>query len=544
MHPVRAWLLAAACAAGCSSSETLAPSPTMCQVQACPVAPLSYAAEVIPPAGSTAPTFEFATFDPTSGLFTLAIPATVTLSGDVHIGSGTSTHVVPSTVRASRPSRIAGQPDVVYTAEIRVTDGTYTMQVTPTLDGEVYTLRVISDDPSEQYPPQTFSIPVPADTRFALKLDDNLSLLQVTGAVTDAVQTPLRGLTVQALDLATRASVSTIATTDIVGNYAIQLSSQEAKTVILQVAPPTSELPTLEKRIDLSKPGAGNTLTVNLAMPTGQNAQKFSYPIVGNSSSGAMEPVPFATAAFTADVSDPLAPDVTATVYVVTQSDAGGLATASLIPSRVYQLTVTPLGGSPYQSTTLPAFTVGPTGGTGGQIMLDLRPKVTARVLAPNGKALPNVAVLTGVSSGDKQVNGRAEEIAQLPSDLTDSSGRISLALDAATYAYDFGLVPPPASGAARSWIESVQVHADVALGDLTLPVGTQAFGRVLDANGQTIAGAQVRLYSVAASNAACVMGNLACVSPPREIAEGTTDATGTAAFILPSSAPTLPAHN
>ncbi len=535
---------------GCLSSGASGNMNPTCAPPECQVDPLPYSIEVTPAPGSPLVAIEvpsqdangnaLVTIDPDTGLFRIQVPTPITLSGHVQVGLGNHGKALPSTILASRPSRIPGRPDVFYQASIDPVSGSYSMSVTAS-GGALYTLQVASADAS-QYPPQTFQLPVNADTEFDLTLDDPSQLLQLKGMVVDALQRPIVGMSVRALDPVTRAIVSTQTVSDANG-YAIRLSKQAKSSVILEAAPGATAaagVPQLDLPVDVSKPGAANTLTFDLAAPTMPAPAQFVYTMVGVSSSGAQTGVRSAACQFTTDLSDPSSPTgLSATYSAITLTDGEGKATVTLIPAtdatRTYLLAIAPPPDSQFQTTST-TVAVGPQGGYTSSLTLASRIKVTGRVLDPSGLPLGGVAVTPGVGSVAKLVDAASQaSVNQLGPAVTDSAGRYGLLLDPGSY--DIGFAPDPTTGAAHTWLTGEEVQSDLDLGDELLPTGTKAQALVFDASNTPLAGADVRVYRVPAANFACPAGALSCLGAPRQVAQTTTDANGFGPVLLPATA-------
>ena len=60
--------------------------------------------------------------------------------------------------------------------------------------------------------------------------------------------------------------------------------------------------------------------------------------------------------------------------------------------------------------------------------------------------------------------------------------------------------------------------------------------GRVLDAQGQALSGADLRIYSLASGNSTCAAQDYTCLAPPRLIAEGTVQGDGSVDVLLPAA--------
>ncbi len=532
--------------AGCSENAGQGTRPTgACAPPECALAPMMLAAEITPsPVDSSAfapVELPIIALDPSGASFALELPRAVMLSGKVTIGQGVGARLLAGAVVASRPSRISGRPDRIFQAQIDPTSGEYALSVTPDLPGESYTLRVAASDASE-LPPQTFTgIDASSDTRFDLVLDDPATLLQLHGTVADPIGQPVPGLKVQAIDPASHAFLSTTATTDGSGAYAIRLARNLPSAITL-VAAPGPEMsapigaPSLSMAVDVSKPGAGNSLTANLVEPPLPASIQLTYRVTGVGSSGAELPIAGALCRFSADVSDSAsASGVTALFTTSATTSPDGQVTVALVPSaqgtRNYELVVAPPASSDFQRATF-TLAVGQSSGVGAPVMLALRPEIIGRVLDSFGKPLPMASIQTGTATVAQLAAASLADVVSLASTTTGADGRFILSVDPGQY--DLGIFPPAGSMLPLVWETGEEVQSNLDLGELTVPRGALVFAKVSSPDGQPRPGAQVQLYSLSPA-AHCPSSEPSCLPTPRQAAAGTADGSGEAQLLLPA---------
>jgi hypothetical protein len=477
--------------------------------------------------------------------FALTLERATTLDGRV-IDEKTSQPVQAGIV-LTRPSRISGRPGIYYQT-ITSMNGAWSTVVSPTHDGEIYTVRVQPDD-SAQRPPETFLIEGSRDRTVDLALSDTGKLLQITGKVTNALQAPVAGMQVQALDPMTRVSVSTTAVTDATGSFALRLalaptsltgtgnapSPLAAVQIVAAPSEKTTWQPRLELPVDVSRAGPANSLIVNLALPPLPNAAQLVYSVVGLSPSGKEVQVAGAHCQFTADVSDPRS-QVRAYYDVGADTGADGKAGVMLIPAtdanREYQVMVSPPSTSEFQAINT-SVSVGPAGGYGASIMLAQRNQVTGQVFNPDGAPAKGVSVFPNPATAVLLAPTQSSVApSRLPSTYTDAMGSFVLRVD--NGGYDFGLIPPAVSGLPRDWIGGQMIGTDTTLPPVTLPPASKVVGNVADALNLPLVGASVWIYSVAPHNSQCAPADYACLQPPRLIAQGTADTDGNVNLLLP----------
>ena len=232
----------------------------------------------------------------------------------------------------------------------------YSMSVTPSTAEERYSLRVIATGTPVDYPPQVYAVPATANpTTFNLPLSDVTTLIQVNGHVTDALLAGLPSVTVQALDVTTRRTVSTTAVTQSDGGYTIRLSPQITGTA--SSCKPRRPPPTCRSRGDPRRepPRRRQERERRPGHAAGAGRAAASATRWWGSSPAARPTNPERGCTFTANVSNPLTPNITATFTASALTDSTGHVVLSVIPStttpRSYDVTITPPSGSPFQTT-------------------------------------------------------------------------------------------------------------------------------------------------------------------------------------------------
>jgi hypothetical protein len=547
----RAILLAVLALAGCKPSHpgaTLLCSPPECQTDTA----LLLVAEVEPSADSPFVKEEFGsiTIDQKTGYFGLALDPQVTLTGVVRVSSGGQQQALASTVVATRPSRIAGRPDVSFQSTVNPTTGEYRLVLPINKPGEQYRLRATAIN-SALVPPKEIAVTVTteSDPFVDILFEDPLTLPEVHGAVLDSLQNPIAGMQVQAIDPDTLDVVSTTTITDVKGAYSIRLVANPPSTVRVVVTPTLAVarvLPTLTLDLATSSLGVAKSVTANMHVPPLPAAVHLIYAVLGISTSGAQTPVGGASCVFVADVSDPKATDGVKASYRATATTATdtGNAEVDLIPSdtgnRVYMVSITPDATSDF-ATMLTAIEVAPTTSPyGPSISLSLRPQLSGQVVDPSGSPLHGLQVVLGAATVAASVEQTPYLVAAMPSQtLSDADGRFALRTDKGFW--DIGLIPPSDTMLPRLWMTSIAIESDLNLSygnaPIKLPRGVMVHGIVKDPDGNPLARANVRLYTVLPDNANCPSGadRDSCLAPPRVRAEGSTGSDGTVGVILPS---------
>ena len=528
---------------GCSPSlknSALRCSPPECAADTT----LALVAEVVPAASSPYVAQELTSIDIlANNTFTLQLDPVVTLSGSVTV-AGVNNGPVPATVLATRPSRISGRPDVVYTATVDPVAGAYSLAVSRNHAGEQYLLTVSPTD-ATLVPPMQRTVDALSDRAVDFALPDPLTLPQLHGLVVDSFENPIAGVQLQATDPTSGQVLSTTVTTDATGAFSLRLVANPPSTVQLTAVPlapttPLTQLPTLTQAVDTSKLSpTTNALTVNLAMPALPAAIEVSYTVQGTSPSGALTPVAGAVCVFTTDVTDPLSTMGTKASYSVTaMSDNTGNVAAAVIPksngSRMYSISVSPDASSNFQPQTT-SVTVA-NANWGGDITLKLRPQLSGSVVDPNNQPLSSLTIVPALATLGENVSAQIYAALTAPAPTNaDDDGRFAVRLNPG--AWDIGIIPAATSMLPRVWLDKLSVNdSDVVLANpIVLPMGVVVQGSIIDSTGLPITSADVRIYTVPTANSSCDSDDLDCLAPARLSAEGTSDTSGMVSVLLPS---------
>jgi hypothetical protein len=527
--------------AGCSSSGYYDVPP--CALNECPIdSDVSLAVEVRSPSSTTGPATlpetDIATvgFDLVNENFIAIVNAPVKVTGQVLTRAMGPAHIAKGFIIATRPSRIAGRPDRSYTAPIDPTTGDFSLLLPKSLPDEKYTLRV--DSSVESLPPQFYEAVFDADTQFEFRLEDPAELLQIKGTVKNPNNLAIAGLKVAGMDPVAERVITTVATTDVNGAYAISFVRKlvgAGNTVQLQVTPGTTApkgLPILSTMVDVSNTPVSKQFTVDLQSPPLPTPTRLIYPVLGND-----QPIAGAHCLFEATVSK--APStVTAVHRVLVDTDMSGYATVDLIPdeggnSRPYQVTIAPPAGSDFQSASI-VVSAGYSPGVTAGVRLERRPLLSGRTLDMQGRSVSGVLVQPGASSLAQLAN--ASPLADLvPSSTatTDASGIFQVRVDPGRY--DLAFIPLVLSKLPRRWIDAEQISGDRAMGDILLPPGTMSRIFVRSDRGAPLSGYDMTVFRIPAQNRTCTVDQLECLVPPRLIAEGRTASDGSLDVLLPA---------
>lgn len=521
--------------------------PPLCYLPTCELASELRLAVEVKPAASDSAFLQHddgtLTIDPLTGAARILVPQPITLSGQVIRPLGTPAAVF--TVVATRPSRIAGRPDLIFQAQA-MPSGDFALRLPPVRPNERYELRVAVDDPS-LFPPIVTSVAPTTDGHLDLRLPSADELFTIEGRVADPLGRPVPAMRVSVEEEASGRVVSTTATTTADGNYSVALP--KGMTRVRLVARPTKDaapgLPLLERAVDVSRYGTLTSANLPLPFPALPATTRLSYTLVGTGSSGADVPIAGAACRFTASVTDKTASasGVTAIFDQSATSDLDGTVTVDLIPAdsvdgvRTYQVTVSTPASSEFQGRTL-TLDVGQAGGWGQSLALGRRAELIGRVVDNGARPLAGVVIEPGSATVTATLGATSPaEVVQLAAATSASDGRFKLRIDDG--AYDLGLLPPSLSRLPRRWVELPTVSGSVDIGDVLLPPAAMARVEVFVDGGDPVVGALVQVYALsqrALNDARCQLTASACVTPPRILADGTTGAGGSTALLLPAA--------
>ena len=210
--------LLAACGGTPGTSKT-------CTPPACLPESTSYGIEVVGNSDTPFPATDFTevSLDGTNGVLTLDLAKSAQVSGHVTAAGAP----VPASVTFTRPSAIAGRPDVSYQAMVDPTDGSYSVSLPPSIGKATYTIRVRPTDPT-QSPPLTLTKSITADMSLELALPAGSSLVHFRGTLANAVSVGVAQATVVLRDSSTLDDLSTTSTTSDDGSFDLYVSSLAA----------------------------------------------------------------------------------------------------------------------------------------------------------------------------------------------------------------------------------------------------------------------------------------------------------------------------
>jgi hypothetical protein len=262
---------------------------------------------------------------------------------------------------------------------------------------------------------------------------------------------------------------------------------------------------------------------------------QYTYRVVGKSSSGTREPVPGASVTFTTHVGGGTHDD--GVIRTQATADGDGRVTVDLIPgenrnSRSYEAVVVPPLGSSFAAASLDV-TISRCGGTGADLELSARAEVVGVVRAFGGALVSNLTIEAQPSPATNDGPTPSSLIASAglsPTATTASDGRFFLELDPGFY--DFELVPPAGSYLPRWLVSDIQVRADAPPIDLSFNLRPPRLlmGRVVDEQGQPVAGFDVKIYGI---HEECPE-EPPCELPAFYMGEGQTDGEGRFQVIVP----------
>jgi hypothetical protein len=241
-------------------------------------------------------------------------------------------------------------------------------------------------------------------------------------------------------------------------------------------------------------------------------------------------------------------------------TDSAGNVTLELIPGgtslRQYEVSVQPLASSSAAAVYAAPLAVGPPGVAGGvlaPVLLGLRVPVTGRVVSHAGEPVASAAIAATPHLAyrwalDLERQAVLDDL-QFPTATTDEGGRFVLWLDrnllGVPAAYDLNIAPPPASMAPRWTVRGLELGAarssevGVDLGAVALPEASFARAWVLDADGEPVPAAEVKVYEIANDTSVCEGANLPVPAtecyPPALLRQVTqADESGRAMLVLP----------
>lgn len=492
-----------------------------------------------------------------AGGVVVEMPEAVHLTGKVAVVDSVP---VQATVTVSRASRIPGRPKVLLSQSV-IAEGVVLQpnrdEVTPTFDvliseDATYTLRATPDAPFEQmYFPITTELWPDGDVVHWLVFGDPEGSIYAKGSVVDSLGAGVPDVRVKAVDGISGQRLSSIGVTDRTGTFRLLLPREiRSYTLsfgpnVLGVAVPEIIHQNVIIGLMAEEQGAEHgfdnpELLGTFQLPAYPTPQRFSFQLLGRSSSGEEVAIPGASVTFATSIGHEATLVGTFVTNAVSEDD--GLVAVDLVPgttgqARTYDVVIVPPAGSEFASEGLigeRAVEVGATGGVGQVLQLSRRVAFTGAVYSAGLRAVTDVIVQSRRLDGSEGIRG------SLRSTTTKQDGRFSLWLDPGRHAIE--LLPPTGLPLPR-WLvpeelivmESSSQIVDVA--SLILPGAEVLEVQVVTSSAPytPVAGVVVAVYLVSPFCAALNPLDYAlCDREPMFLGEATSDAVGRARVVVP----------
>ncbi|MCB9522160.1 MAG: carboxypeptidase regulatory-like domain-containing protein [Myxococcales bacterium] len=457
----------------------------------------------------------------------LPVPARVAF-----VGQAVSPAGLPLAARASaRPNRgITVRPQVV-TSEALTNPGNPGFRLDlapwwPTPDGGARQINYrLLIEPAGLPPYRVDVLLVDPDlpvARFALPETNPAALPTIRGVVvvSEANPTPLRGLTVVALDSAGR-SVGTVATTDESGAFTIALWPDEApRALTVRVSSDDDARPLPVVRVPVDVPGGGAPEPLTVQMGTLGSL----FEIVGRVGD-VSRPVSGATVRLSAPVGD-------GEYAVTTRTDDAGRFAAQVFPGEYVVDVVPPLDPDLPLRLTRRSASLGPNAPPVLVAPLT-RSQVFGAVLDPGGEPLGGATVtatLIEARYGDPRLIRPGEAPpSRIVTGVVNPNGAFDLALDPGRHR--LLVQPPPERGLPAFSVEvdfSGESGRPADVGTLRAPAAAAIAVRLATEAGAPLAGAAVEAWRRD--------------TVPQRLAHGVTDSQGEVVLAVPASDPTAAA--
>ena len=290
---------------------------------------------------------------------------------------------------------------------------------------------------------------------------------------------------------------SNLGRTDATGRFQVEVqkswATREGVTSRVEIGPADPALPV--PTLTMALPLAGGSLG-SLRMPMHPPPVQVVVPVMD--ASGARG-VAGATVRFSAVVEGAVGGEARYTRTAQTGTD--GKATLLLVPSALgqgltYAVRVVPPADSESGSRCLAGYAVATPEAdgsrTGAAILLPARVVLDGHVIRADGRSAPGMRV-RATRTGDLFNQDCGGPLASPPAETTtNDSGRYRLRLDPGEYRLEYE--PPPGSALPRAVEDRVPIMAPLGR-QIPLPPAVVVEGQVVAADGQAVAGAEVRAF-------------------------------------------------
>ena len=467
------------------------------------------------------------------------------------------------TVTLSRPSLFHGGPGFKTVANVAAGDS-FAIPVRRTQpDDDLYTVTITPDSTrqlggrsaAEIVPPRRMQVSVSDNTNIQTIALGGADLPAVTGTLRDSTGAGLANYRVSAFGrwdpTEPAIEVSTIDYTDATGGFSIALSDELVGTVELIARPvpvklddPPPTAPTIHAPgIDATRSSTRSIVApADLGKPAPLNLQ-----IQALNDSGVIVAVSGAVVSVTGARADALN-SFTMTDEKV--ADADGRVALNLLDGAgvagTYRMSITPPAGSSYSVVFDQKASLQMT----PQVRLGSRIALRGRVIGADDKPVSNVAVTARPSLRFLWTLDAASQAfaASIPAAtaVTLANGDFRVWVDqniAQVWGHYDLLIEPPTGVLAPDYLVSefeILRNASldaVTVGDLVLPQASYVHGRITGPDGQSVDGAELRLYRLSTQLTLCsevAHAPASCPIPAQLQARGTSDSEGTVRLVLP----------
>lgn len=468
---------------------------------------------------------------------------------------------VAASITVRRESRIPGGREF-WTSGTSIADATtgdsFSIPLPPIgLDDPVYTVTI---EPSRDVPIFE-SGPTPAELVPPLRLTVSVEELSggldvvlaadevrtIQGRVVDAVGDGVPGYRVSARGrvdpLRPLEPVSTIATTDAEGWFTLFLGRDALDVVDVEAAPPSGAVaPTLIAHDRF----IGTLDPVTLRIPLYGDPAEVTVPVVVVDTAGGETPVPVAQVELTTQLDGVLDLGVEAFFTVRGETDDQGVFAANVIGGTTvdpqeYEARIVP---PPESLAASKIDVIAVDGDETVPFQLGQRTTITGVLEDASGEPAASVTVTATPSPFftwglDEETQARLQQRTPA-STVTYADGAFTLWVDPSVAgqvaSYDLACEPAEDARVPRWTFTEIEAAESIDLGTRMLPDAAHVRGLVVDAAGEPVAGASVRIYEIDLDGSVCIAENAPADCQPPAILRATSrsDERGIVHLVLP----------